>query len=123
MTVTTTEDGTELLPEHGDYRRYRGSRTREPCRCELCKGANNRRISTGGYNATYQARLRAERVPTTEPDGTVRLVHPDPPGGHGSITAANAARCGCEDCRGVKNERDARNRAVRVTRRREQGTS
>jgi hypothetical protein len=85
----------------------------------LCRAANNARCRGDGRDPRYRKRLQDERVPAQWPDGTWHLVHPNPPGrdgpnndGHGTITAATAARCDCELCHEVARERRRNNRAA-----------
>src|SRR4051794_41804065 len=101
--ATTTTD--ESPPPHGDYRRYRGSKSVPKCAdgpdgrpCELCRAANAKRARDGGYDAAWREARRNERQPV-EIDGVWRLVHPDPPRGPGSTPAAIPLRCGGADCR------------------------
>lgn len=53
---------TTPVPEHGTRARYQGSRTRKPCRCELCTEANklyNREKRNGGAAPVAQHGTRS----------------------------------------------------------------
>lgn len=88
------------LPAHGEYSRYRGTQSRPPCRCPACRKANadrNRKAGYSAYDSAYRTKLRSERLPYKGEHGWL-LVHPNPPGGHGTITSVKAAACQCVPC-------------------------
>lgn len=63
------------------------------CRCEVCRKAHSKRV------APAVLRNREKRWAERVTDDTGHLVHPDPYGGHGSVTAYTGCGCRCDICR------------------------
>lgn len=70
------------------------------CRCTECRAANAERQRRNQASRRLDRRKKAERV---EINGV--LVHPDPYGRHGTVTAYTTCGCRCDACRESESER------------------